>query len=195
MEARGSCTRSGPSDPIQSCRGHGDNQGGSRCAQVTSEMDYDALGSYGGLRRAPNCDQSQWLLFTTETSSTTSKQQSTNINSYATWTIRIVFWSWSHAPTTFGSKSWVRFVLLALPIRPNDASNNAVALFPDLVGEHARHAGNIGCVEPKEVFQILGFWSQGGCFALLAYGVPRVRQMLVEGNTRYSGVKALERLP
>ncbi|CAK1366945.1 uncharacterized protein RHO25_011668 [Cercospora beticola] len=71
---------------------------------------------------------------------------------------------------------------------------NAVALFPDLVREHARQTGNNGYVDPKEVFQILVLWSQGGWFALLAYGVPRVRHTLVEAKPKYNGEKALERL-
>ena len=79
-------------------------------------------------------------------------------------------------------------------MRSNATSANAVAL-PDLVREHARQIGNNGYVDPKEVFfQILVIWSQGGWFALLAYGVPRVRHTLVEGKPKYNGEKALERL-
>ncbi|GIZ48462.1 hypothetical protein CKM354_001152100 [Cercospora kikuchii] len=71
---------------------------------------------------------------------------------------------------------------------------NAVALFPDLVSEHARQTGTHGYVDPKEVSQILVIWSQGGWFALLGYGVPRVRHTLVEGKPKYNAEKALERL-
>ncbi|KAM3414032.1 hypothetical protein BST61_g10694 [Cercospora zeina] len=71
---------------------------------------------------------------------------------------------------------------------------NAVALFSELVREHARQTRNNGYVEPTEVFQILVISSHDGWFALLAYGVPRVRQTLVESKIKYSSEKALERL-
>ncbi|PPJ58249.1 hypothetical protein CBER1_08254 [Cercospora berteroae] len=76
---------------------------------------------------------------------------------------------------------------IAIRIRSNDASANAVALFPDLVREHARQTGS-------HAYVILVIWSQGGWFALLGYGVPRVRHTLVEGKPKYNAEKALERL-